>query len=128
MRPPGRRELDEQLRRQEGAARLDADAPQRLAPEELAGAVEVADAQAEEEPQAGPVDARVGQAEGRVGALDAVADHDVGGDAGAVAVQRALEQAPEVGDPELAVAVGEADERVARRRQAPSGPRRRSRG
>ena len=52
MRPAAGAELDQQLGGQERAARLEADALQRLAPEELAGAVDVADLQAEEEAQA----------------------------------------------------------------------------
>ena len=45
-------DLDEQLRREERAARFDAHALERLAPEQLAGAVGVAHAEAEEEAQA----------------------------------------------------------------------------
>ena len=70
-------ELDQQLGREEGAARLDPDALERLAPEELAGAVDVADPQAEEDPVGEPVGPRVDDPDGRVGAPDAVADDDV---------------------------------------------------
>ena len=46
---PRRAQLDEQLRGQEGAARFQSDALQRLAPEQLAGAVDVAQPEAEEQ-------------------------------------------------------------------------------
>ena len=58
-RRPARRELDQQLGREERAARLDPDALERVAPEELAGAVDVADPQAEEDPVGEPVGAGV---------------------------------------------------------------------
>jgi hypothetical protein len=117
--PPGRTELDEQLGGEEGAARLDADALERLAPEELAGAVDVADAQPEEDPVGQAVGLRVCRPDGRVGAPDAVADDDIR----AVVRRGAIEQPPEIGDLELAVAVGERDEVEARGPEA--GPERR---
>ena len=59
--------------------------------------------------QAEAVGACIGQAQGRVGTLQAVADHDVG-----PRLIQPAQEAPDVGYPELAIAVGEADERVAR--------------
>ena len=61
-----RPQLDQQLGREERAARLDADALERLAPEELAGAVDVGDAQAEEDPVGEPVGARVERPDERI--------------------------------------------------------------
>ena len=109
-RPAGLAELDQQLRREEGAARLDPDALERLAPEQLAGAVHVGDPEAEEDPVRQPVGARVGDADERVGALDPEADDDVG----VVRLRQSSREAAEVGDAELAVAVGEGEELVAR--------------
>jgi hypothetical protein len=45
--PPAGAQLDEQLGREEGAAGFDVDALEGLAPEELAGAVDVPDPEAE---------------------------------------------------------------------------------
>jgi hypothetical protein len=59
--PPAHAQLDQQLGRHEGAARLEPDALERLAPEELAGAVGVAHAQAEEDAQRQAVGAGVEQ-------------------------------------------------------------------
>ena len=78
------------------------------AAEELAGAVDVAHLEAEEEPQAEAIGARVDQADGRVGASQPKADHDVGH----VRSFRTRQQAGQVGDTELAVAIGERDERI----------------
>ena len=55
-----------------------AQALQRLAAEELAGAVDVGDPEAEEDPVGQAVRARVEGADERVGALDPEADDDVG--------------------------------------------------
>ncbi len=107
-------ELDQELRREEGPVRFDVDALERLAAEELAGAVDVGDLEPEEDPVGEPVGARVGGADERVGALDAEADDDVGRVGGG----EALGEPPDVGDVELAVAVGERDELVAGRREA----------
>ena len=73
-----RPQLDQQLGREERAARFDADALQRLAPEQLARAVDVADPQPEEDPVREPVAPRVDRPDERVGALDPVADDHVG--------------------------------------------------
>ena len=83
---------------------------ERLAAEELAGAVGVAHPQAEEDAQAGPVAARVGEAHGRVRPPQTVAGHDVGGGPSALP-QRQQER--HVGDAELSIAVGETDEGIA---------------
>ena len=77
MRPPRGHDLDEQLRGEERAARLDRHGLERLAAEELAGAVGVADPQPEERPQAEAVDPRVGESHRGVGAPDPIADDDV---------------------------------------------------
>ena len=119
MRPTALADLDEQLGGQEGAARLHAHAVEGPAAEELAGAVGVAHGEPEEEAQAGPVDARVGQPDGGVRAPDAIAGHDVRGSPPArPASLQPRQQEGQVRDAELAVAVGEADERVARRPEA----------
>ena len=80
MRPPRWLELDEQLRRQERAARLERGCPR--GPERrksLQAQSTSRTRRPKKQAQAGPVDARVGEPDGRVGALDAVADHDVAG-------------------------------------------------
>jgi hypothetical protein len=115
-RPVERPELDEQLRRQEGTPGRQPDVGEGLAAEELAGAIDIPNLQAEEDPQAGPVDPRVGEPDGWISTLDAIADDDVG------ECRRGLvdgppdpvEQTRQVSDPELPVAVGEADERISR--------------
>ena len=108
-RPARGAQLDEQLGREERAARFDPDALERLAPEELAGAVDVGDREPEEDPVGEPVGPRVERPDERVGALDPEADDDVG----RVGLGQAGGQPAEVGDLELAVAVGEGDELVA---------------
>ena len=121
-RPAGGPQLDQQLGREERAARLDAHALEGLAPEQLAGAVDVADPEAEEDPVGEPVGPGVERPDRRVGALDPEADDDVR----VVRLGQARGQPAEVGDPELAVAVGEGDEVVAAAPN-PTGARRRSR-
>jgi hypothetical protein len=74
--------------------------------------------EAEEEAQAGTVDAGIRQPESGIGALDAVARDDAGGLALRVGLRQTLQQDAKVGDAELAVPIGEADERVARCPQA----------
>ena len=124
--PMQRTQLDEQLCRQEGATRREPDVLEGLPAEELAGAVDVAHLEAEEEPQAGAIDPRICEADGRVGALDAVTDDDIRECRGGRidGLPHPVEQGGEVGDPELAVAVREADQRIARSPQA--GPERRA--
>ncbi len=112
--PVGGAELDDHLGREEGAAGLDPEPLERLAAEELAGAVDVGDLEAEEDPVGEAIGAGVEGADERVGALDPEADDDVGG----VGLGQAGGQAAEVGDLELAVAVGEGDEVVAGGREA----------
>ena len=107
-------DLDQQLRGEERAARLDPDALERLAPEQLAGAVDVADLEAEEDPVGELVGARVRDPDERVRALDPVADDDVG----VVGRRQPLGQPAEVRDLELAVAVGEGKELEPRRLEA----------
>src|SRR5207249_11594044 len=70
-------ELDEELGREERAAGLHTDPLERRSAEELARAVDVADAQAEEQPVRQAVCPRVQRAERRGRAPDPVADHDV---------------------------------------------------
>ena len=98
------------LGREEGPVGLDAEALEGRAPEELAGAVDVGDAEAEEDPVGEPVRAGVGGPDRRVGALDPEADDDVGGIGGG----HPLGQPSDVDHLELAVAVGERDEVEAR--------------
>ena len=114
MLPAALLELDEQLGGHERAARLEADALERRALEELEGAVDVAHAEPVEDVQREAVGTRVGGADERIGALEAVAGDDVGSSGRG----HAIEQPGQVGDPELAVAVGEGDEVVARGAQA----------
>ena len=83
---------------------FDPDALERLAPEELAGAVDVGDLEAEEDPVGQPVGPRVQRPDERIGALDPEADDDVG----RVGLREPGGQPAEVRDLELAVAVGEA--------------------
>ncbi len=112
--PASSSDLDEQLRGEERAGRLEADALQRLASEELAGTVHVAHRQSVEEAQAQAVGSRVGEPDGRVGSPEAIADDDIG----PVGRLRPRQEARQVGDTELAVAVGEGDERMRGSREA----------
>ena len=107
-------DLDQQLGREERAARLDADALERLPPEQLAGAVDVLDLEAEEDAVGELVGPRVDDADDRVRALDPVADDRVR----MVRLVEARRQPAEVRDLELAVAVGEREQVVARRLEA----------
>ena len=88
---------------------LDAQALQRVAPEQLAGAIDVGDLQAEEDAVGQAVQPRVDRADQGIGALDAEAHDDVR----VVGPGEALGQAAEIRDTELAIAVGEGDELVA---------------
>ena len=81
---------------------------EHLAPEELAGAVDVPDLQAEEDPVRQPVGTGVDGPDDRVRPPDAEADDHVR----AVGLGEASRQAPDVLDVELAVAVGERDQLV----------------
>jgi hypothetical protein len=112
-------QLDEQLGREEGALGLEVDALEDVAPEQLAGAVDVGDAEAEEDPVGQSIRPGIDRPDERVGALDAIARDDIG------SVRRGVSrgQSTEVRDAELAVAVREGHELVARRAEA--GPQRR---
>ena len=112
-RPPGSTEPDEQLGREERSVGLDPDAVQRLAPEELARAIDVGDRETEEQPIGQTVRACVKRPHQRIGALDAIPDDDVG----SIRRGQALGQSAEILDAELAVAIGERDELVASRRE-----------
>ena len=113
-RPTRGAQLDEQLGREEGAVRFDRDALERGPPEELAGAVDVADREPEEDPVGEPVRPGVQDPDRWVRALDPEADDDIG----CVGFRRPCGQPADVGDLELAVAVGERDELVTRRSEA----------
>ena len=79
------------------------------------------DLEAEEDPVGEPVGPRVQRPDQRVGALDPKADDDVR----LVGLGQAVDQPAEVGDLELAVAIGERDELVAAGARSPTaGPRR----
>ena len=106
--PARRPQLDDHLGREEGAARFDSKPLERLAPEELGGAVDIGDLEAEEDAVRQSIGARVGGADERVGALDPEAGDDVG----LVRGGQPGRQAPDVGDLELAIAVGVGDELV----------------
>ena len=108
-RPAGRVQLDQQLGREERAARLDRDPREGVTPEQLAGAVDVADLEAEPDPVGEPVQPGVDRPDERVRPLDPVADDGVG----LIGLAEAGGEPAEVRDPELAVAVGERDELVA---------------
>ena len=69
-------QLDQQLGREERPVRLDPDALERLAPEQLAGAIDVGDGQAEEQAVGQPVGPGVQGPDQRVRATDAVADDE----------------------------------------------------
>ena len=105
---------DQHLRREEGAPGLDPEPAQGVAPEELAGAVDVADPEAEEDPVGELVGARVDGADDRVRPLDPEPDHRVR----RVGRRDPRDEEPEIGDPELAVTVREADELMLRRPEA----------
>ena len=75
--PAGRPQLDDHLGREEGAAGFDTQPVEGLAPEELAGAVDVGDLEPEEDPVGQSIRARVERADQRVGALDPEADDDI---------------------------------------------------
>ena len=111
-------DLDQQLRREERAAGLDPDALEGLAPEQLAGAVDVADPEPEEDPVGELVGPGVHDPDQGVGALDPVAHHHVR----AIVRREPGRQPAEVLDPELPVAVGEREQLVARGLEA--GPER----
>jgi hypothetical protein len=114
-RAPRRPELDEELGREEGPTRFDADAPEGVAPEELAGTVDVGDAKAEEDPIGEPVGPRVERPDERIRTPDPEPDDGIG-----PALGVAGGQAADVGDPELAIPVREGDQVVAGR--AEPGP------
>ncbi len=111
-------DLDEQLRREEGAARFDAHALEGLSAEELAGTIRVTHGEPEEEPQAGSVDPRIGQPDGGVGTADAEAGHDVSRRSRGPSLRKTCHERGQVGETELAVAIGEADEGEAGRAQS----------
>ena len=71
-------ELDQHLGREEGAPGRNPDRLERLALEQLTGAVDVPNSHAEEDAVGQPVDAGVPAPDERVGTLEAVADHHVG--------------------------------------------------
>ena len=109
-----RAELDDQLGRQERPTRLDPDALERFPPEELAGAVDVGRAEAEEDPVGEAIALRVQGPDERVRPLDPEADDHVG----PIRPGHPSRQSTEVGDPELAVPVGEGHEPEAGRPEA----------
>ena len=74
----GRPELDQELGREERAARIDRQPLERLTPEELAGAVDVADRQAEEDPVRKSVGPGVERPDEGIGPLDPEPDDDIG--------------------------------------------------
>ena len=112
--PAGGAHLDEQLGREEGTARFDPDAFERGSPEELAGAVHVADPETEPDAIRELVEPGVDRADRRIGPPDAVADDGVRG----IGLVEPGNQPTEVGNPKLAIPVGEADEVVAGRPEA----------
>src|SRR5260221_5592151 len=76
--PAGDLELDQELGREEGAARLDREAFERLPPEELAGTVDVADPEPEEDPVRQPIEPGIDRPDEGIRPFDPVADDDVG--------------------------------------------------
>jgi hypothetical protein len=105
----GSPELDQQLGREEGTARCDTDPLERRAAEQLAGAVDIADPEAEPDPVRQPIDPGIERPHERIGSNDAEADDGVG----RVRLAESLEQATQVGDAELPIAIGEGDELAA---------------
>jgi hypothetical protein len=98
--PAPRAQLDQELRREERAAGFNRHALERAPGEQLAGTVDVADLEPEEEPVGEPVGTRVQGSNEGVGASNAVPDDRVGG-----ARLEPLDKAPEIDDLELAVTV-----------------------
>jgi hypothetical protein len=111
-------QLDEQLGREERTVRLDVDVLERLASEELAGAIDVGDLEAEEDPIGEAIRTGVQGPDERIRASDPVADDHIG----VIGCRKPFGQPPEVLDAELAVAIGEGHELVAGRREP--GPQR----
>ena len=95
-------QLDEQLRGEERPARLDGDPREGLAPEQLAGTVDVADPETEPDEVGDPVRPGVEGSNQRVGPLDPEADDRVR----MIGRCESLGQPGEVGHAELAVAIG----------------------
>jgi len=98
--------LDQQLGREEGAPRRDPNRDQRLALEQLAGAVDVANPDPEEDPVREMVNARIPTPDERVGPPDAIPDNHVRG----VGRGEPLRKPGHIRHPELAVAVDEGDQ------------------
>src|SRR5215212_8136127 len=109
-RAAGCPQLDQELGREERTAGLDADAVEPLAPEELAGAVDIANAEAEEDPIGEAVRPCVERPHEWIRPLDPEADDRVG----AVGSSHPIDQPAEILDPELAITVGEGDVLVVR--------------
>ena len=99
-------ELDQEFGGEERASGLDPDRLQRPALEQFAGAVDVVDADAKEDPVGEAVDAGVPAADRRIGPLQAESDHDVR----CVGLGHAGRQAADVDHPELTIAVDECDQ------------------
>src|ERR687891_2619569 len=93
-----RPELDQQLGREERAAGFDGDSLERLAAEELAGTVDVADAKAEPDEVREAVRLRVDRSDERIGSFDPVADDRIG----RIRFGEPLGQPADVGNAELA--------------------------
>src|SRR5439155_9636150 len=104
-RPARDLELDQQLGREERATRFDRDPLERLAPEELAGAVDVAHPEAEEDPVGEAVGPGVEGPDERIRPLDPEPDDDVR----TIRLREAVDEPSDVGDPELPVPVRECD-------------------
>ena len=99
-------QLDQQLGREKGTARLHAHPFERLTPEQLACTVHVADGQPEEDEVRQPVGARVQGPDRRIGSLQPVADDGIR----AIGLEKAPDEPSQIEDPELAVTIGEAHE------------------
>src|SRR3954471_20913032 len=106
--PPTLAQLDQQFARQEPALRFEPDPLERFAPEQLARAVRILDLETEPPAQRKPVEASVSEPDEGVRALESVAHHNVG----LVWLLNARQQAAHIGDLELAITVGEGDERA----------------
>ena len=69
-RAASRSQLDEQLGREKRTVRLDVDVLERLAPEELAGTIDIGDPEPEEDPVGQAIGTRVERPDEGIRALD----------------------------------------------------------
>ncbi len=98
-------ELDQELRREESTLGLHRDSGKCLGFEELARSVDVRHSKSEEEAICEPVDSRIKDADGRIGAFDSRTDDDFW----MVGLSHPSRQPGDVCNAELTVAIRERD-------------------